>query len=48
MEERKAILRGLLDRVDRQVATLEDKATRFRAMIDEANWRREHLRAHLY
>src|SRR5450756_88336 len=47
VEERKAILRGLLDRVDRQVATLEDKATRLRAMIDEANGRREHLRAHL-
>jgi MerR family copper efflux transcriptional regulator len=47
VEERKAILRGLLERVDRQVATLEDKATRLRAMIDEANGRREHLRAHL-
>ena len=47
VEERKAILRGLLDRVDRQVATLEDRATRLRAMIDEANGRREHLRAHL-
>ena len=47
VEERKAILRGLLERIDRQVSTLEDKATRLRAMIDEANGRREHLRAHL-
>jgi len=47
MEDREAILRGLLERVDRQVATLEDKATRLQAMIDEANGRREHLRAHL-
>jgi DNA-binding transcriptional MerR regulator len=45
--EREAILRGLLERVDRQVTTLEDKATRLRAMIDDANERREHLRAHL-
>jgi MerR family copper efflux transcriptional regulator len=47
VEERKAILRGLLERIDRQVSTLEDKATRLRAMIGEANERREHLRAHL-
>ena len=46
-EERKAILRGLLERVDRQVTTLEEKATRLRAMIGQANGRREHLRAHL-
>jgi MerR family copper efflux transcriptional regulator len=46
-EERKAILRGLLDRVDRQVSTLEEKATRIRAMIDEAHGRHSHLRAHL-
>jgi DNA-binding transcriptional MerR regulator len=47
LEERKTILRGLLDRVDRQVSTLEAKATRIRAMIDEAGGRRSHLRAHL-
>src|SRR5450759_4021189 len=47
VEERKAILRGLLERIDRQVSTLEDKATRLRAMIDEADGRRSHLRAHL-
>lgn len=47
VEERKAILRGLLERVDRQVATLEEKATRLRAMIDGANGRRDHLRVHL-
>jgi MerR family copper efflux transcriptional regulator len=45
--ERKAILRGLLDRMDRQVSTLEAKVTRLRAMIDEADGRRSHLRAHL-
>lgn len=44
--EREAILRGLLDRVDRQVSTLEAKAARLRAMIDQANTRRSHLRAH--
>lgn len=47
VEERKAILRGLLERVDRQVTTLEEKTTRLRAMIGEANGRREHLRGHL-
>jgi DNA-binding transcriptional MerR regulator len=47
VEERKAIVRGALQRVDRQVATLEEKATRLRAMIDEASRRREHLRTHL-
>ena len=47
VEERRAILRGLLARVDRQVATLEAKVTRLRAMIDEANGRHAHLRAHL-
>ncbi len=46
-EERKVILRGLLDRVDRQVSTLEAKAARLGTMIDEANGRRAHLRAHL-
>ena len=43
VDERKAILRGLLERVDRQVITLEGKATRIRAMIGGANGRREHL-----
>ena len=46
-DERKRILRGLLERVDRQVATLEAKSARLRAMIDEANGRRAHLRGHL-
>ena len=47
LEERKAILRGLLDRVDRQVSTLEAKAARLRTMIDEADGRRSHLRSRL-
>lgn len=46
-EARQAILRGLLDRVDRQVSTLEAKAARLQEMITEANRRRAHLRAHL-
>jgi hypothetical protein len=33
--------------VDRQVSTLEAKAARLRTMIDEADGRRSHLRAHL-
>lgn len=46
-DERRVILLDLLDRVDRQVATLEAKATRLGAMIGDANGRRAHLRAHL-
>jgi MerR family transcriptional regulator, repressor of the yfmOP operon len=45
--EKQVILRDLIARMDRQVATLEEKATRLRAMIDAAAGRREHLRAHL-
>src|SRR5450759_843404 len=48
VEERKAILRGLLERIDRQVSTLEDKAARLRAMAGEANGRREPRGAHLH
>ena len=45
--ERRAILRDLIARMDRQVATLEAKADRLRAMLDAAGARRTHLRAHL-
>jgi DNA-binding transcriptional MerR regulator len=44
--EKRAIVRDLVDRMDRQVATLEAKAGRLRAMIESAEARREHLRAH--
>ena len=45
--EQRAILRDLIARMDRQVATLEAKADRLRAMLEAAEVRRTHLRAHL-
>jgi DNA-binding transcriptional MerR regulator len=45
--EKRAIVHDLVERMDRQVATLEAKAGRLRAMIEAAEARREHLRAHL-
>jgi DNA-binding transcriptional MerR regulator len=45
--ERRALLTEGLDRVDRQIATLRAKAERLQAMIDEAEGRRSHMRAHL-
>jgi DNA-binding transcriptional MerR regulator len=45
--EKRAILRDLIERMDRQVATLSDKADRLRAMTAAAEARRVHLRAHL-
>ncbi len=45
--EKRAILRDLIARMDRQVATLEEKADRLRAMLGAAETRRAHLRAHL-
>jgi DNA-binding transcriptional MerR regulator len=45
--EQRAILRDLIARMDRQVATLEAKAGRLRAMLEAAEARRAHLRAHL-
>ncbi|MFH0750771.1 MAG: MerR family transcriptional regulator [Chloroflexota bacterium] len=45
--EKRAILRDLIARMDRQVATLEEKADRLRAMLEAAETRRAHLRAHL-
>jgi DNA-binding transcriptional MerR regulator len=45
--ERRALLVDALARVDRQIETLEAKAVRLQAMIDEAEGRRKHLGAHL-
>jgi DNA-binding transcriptional MerR regulator len=45
--EKQAILRDLIARADRQVATLREKADRLHEMIDAAEARRAHLRAHL-
>ncbi len=45
--EKRAILRDLIERVDRQVATLEAKRTRLGAMVGVAAERRAHFRAHL-
>lgn len=45
--EKRAIVRDLIGRADRQVATLEAKVARLRAMIETAEARRSHLRAHL-
>jgi DNA-binding transcriptional MerR regulator len=44
---KRAIVRDLIARMDRQVATLEEKADRLRAMLEAAEERRTHLRAHL-
>lgn len=45
--EKRAIVRDLIARADRQVATLAEKAVRLGAMIEAAEARRDHLRAHL-
>ena len=45
--ERRAILRDLIARMDRQVATLAEKAGRIHEMVAAAEERRAHLRAHL-
>jgi DNA-binding transcriptional MerR regulator len=45
--EQRAIVRDLIARADRQIATLEAKADRLRSMIQEAGARQEHLLAHL-
>jgi len=45
--EKRAIVRDLVARADRQVVILEAKAGRLRAMIDAARARRGHLLAHL-
>ena len=45
--ERRALLADALDRVERQIAILREKAERLAAMIDEAEERRRHLRGHI-
>jgi DNA-binding transcriptional MerR regulator len=45
--ERRAIVDDALARVERQVASLREKADRLVAMIEEAEGRREHLLAHI-
>ena len=46
-DERRAILVDALDRVDRQIETLELKAARLTEMIASVRERRRHLSAHL-
>jgi DNA-binding transcriptional MerR regulator len=46
VDERRAILRDAVDRIDRQVGSLRAKIERLEAMIDEADERRAHLLAH--
>ncbi|MBA2700657.1 MAG: MerR family transcriptional regulator [Chloroflexi bacterium] len=45
--ERRTLLLDARDRVDRQIATLEDKSSRLAGMIEAARLRRRHLDAHL-
>jgi DNA-binding transcriptional MerR regulator len=45
--ERKAALRDSVERIDRQIATLQAKIDRVEAMIADARDRRAHLVAHL-
>ncbi len=45
--ERRALLGDALERVERQIATLREKAERLATMIDEAEERRRHLRGHI-
>jgi DNA-binding transcriptional MerR regulator len=45
--ERRALLADALERVERQIATLREKAERLATMIDEAEERRRHLRSHI-
>ena len=45
--ERRAIVTDALERVDRQIATLREKAERLAGMIEEATARRDHLKEHL-
>jgi MerR family transcriptional regulator, repressor of the yfmOP operon len=44
--ERRAIIADALDRVDRQITSLQAKAERLATMIDDAKVRREHLVEH--
>jgi DNA-binding transcriptional MerR regulator len=46
-DERRALLDDAIERVDRQIETLEEKAQRLANMIDAARTRRGHLKRHL-
>jgi DNA-binding transcriptional MerR regulator len=46
-EERRGLLRDAMDRVDRQIATLEAKRAKLDAMIADARRRRSHLDEHM-
>ena len=46
-EERRALLQDAVQRVDRQIDTLETKAARLHQMIEAARERRRHLEGHL-
>jgi DNA-binding transcriptional MerR regulator len=46
-EERRALLRDAMERVDRQIATLVEKRARLDAMIADARKRRSHLDDHM-
>jgi DNA-binding transcriptional MerR regulator len=45
--ERRAVIIDTLTRVERQIASLEEKKARLVVMIDEAEGRRDHLHAHI-
>jgi len=47
LDERRTLIVDAQARVDRQVATLEEKAARLAEMIDAARGRRQHLDAHM-
>ena len=47
LDERRAILRDALGRVDRQVTSLRGKARRIAQMVKDAEARRRHLERHL-
>jgi|SRR5215216_702685 len=46
-DERRGIIHDAFGQVDRQIAILEAKIERLRAMVDEARQRRAHLEGHL-
>jgi DNA-binding transcriptional MerR regulator len=46
-DERRALLRDAMVRVDRQVSSLRAKIERLEAMVDEAQGRRNHLATHM-
>ena len=46
-DERRALLRDAMTRVDRQVASLRTKIERLQSMVEEAQGRRAHLATHM-